>query len=135
MQLAGRVSAGDRVCSTPPKRSRTPITKSGHQVNQRARHPHQHAGGRLILERGQIPESRPLGVIRIKRLIGKCQPGGQQRVLHVGQDQVRDQQPGRPASAGSGYGRMTGYQNKSAVAEETDVLHDSAKPSERRASS
>ena len=92
-----------------------------HQVRQRAGHPHQDSGRRLIVERGQVPQPWPLDVVGIERPIGERQHGGQQRVLHVGQDQVRDQQPGRPSRPARVRpdDRIPEQQRR---AEETDVL-------------
>ena len=88
--------ADDLSVRLSPNSSRMPITQTGSKVSERTRHPHEDAGRRLIVERRQIPQPRPLAVMRIERPVREGQQGGQERVLHVGQDQVRDQQPGRP---------------------------------------
>src|ERR1700733_381887 len=66
-----------------------------HEVRKRTGHPHQHARSRLVIE-WRKAESGLLHIVRIKRPIGEDKERRQQGVLHVGRDQIGDQEPWRP---------------------------------------
>ena len=95
------------------------------QEGDRAGHPHQDAGRRLVVEGGESRQARHLRVVRIEHAVGERQQGRQDGVLHVGQDQVREQQPGRPARPAR-IGPDDGIPEQQRRAEEAGVLRGSA---------
>ena len=71
---------------------------------------------------GYAAQARHLRVVEVEHAVGERQQRGQNRVLHIGQDQVRDQQPGRPARPG--WGTVGRPDTRTAgPSPETDVLH------------
>ena len=74
--------------------------KERHEIGDGTGDPHDDAGRGLVAQRGYAPRARHRAVMRIEHLVGEGYQRGQGRVLHVGQDQVRPQQPRRPAWPG-----------------------------------
>ncbi len=91
------------------------------QIDQRAGHPHDHARGRLVSQGRQPPDVRNPLIVRIQHPVGERQQGRQGGVLHVGQDQIREQEPSRPARA-AGIGPDHGIPEQEPRAEEAEVL-------------
>ena len=111
---------------SPPRRdrSRTPIANRG---KRNATEPGTHMMTRPStgLQRREPPESRDLAVVGIEHAVGECQQGRQDRVLHVGQDQVGEEEPGRPSRA-AGIRPDDRIPEQERRAEETEVLERSA---------
>ncbi len=63
------------------------------QERDRAGHPHQHAGSLLIVERRKPVEPRHVRIVRIQHARREREPGREQRVLHVGQQQIGKHEP------------------------------------------
>ena len=91
------------------------------EKSQGTGHPHEDTGRRLILQGGEPSQPRDLEIIRIQDMVGESQQGRQDGVLHVRQDQVRQQQPERPARV-AGIRPDDGIPEQQARAQETDVL-------------
>ena len=94
------------------------------QEGDRAGHPHQHAGRRLIVEGRNPTQPRHLQIVRIQHDCARSVSQAASTVFctsarsRYGNSSQRDQR-GR-----LGYGRTTGYQNSSAAAKKAGVLDD-----------
>ena len=92
-----------------------PIANSGKQKRQRTGHPHEDAGRRLVVQRGQAAEPRHLGIVR-DRATRSANVSRADRTVFCTSARSRYGISSQGDQRGRlGYGRTTGYQNNSAA--------------------
>ncbi len=93
----------------------------GNQVGDGSGDPHNGAGDGLVGEGGDSPEARHGRVVGIENAAGEAEDGREDRSLHAGKEEIRDEEPRGPGYAG-GIGAEDGPPEDESADEHRGVL-------------